>query len=112
MIELTYADVHQHAVMVILMHTSVTLIAMTHPYPLLYATLHALLRMLRWRRQNAVIGIATRVVSEDKVVKKESDGEFPRVEAMGEYEGDEKNEVCHEDCIFGIYHIDYIWTII
>jgi hypothetical protein len=112
MIELAYADVNQHAVMVILMHASTTLIAMTHPYPFLNVTLHTLLRIFPWGRQRAVIGIATGVIGEDEVVEEKRNSKFPRGGAVGNYEGEKENEVGHENCIFCIYHIDYIWNIV
>ena len=112
MIELTYADVHQYAVMVILMNALVTLIAVAHSYPLLYIALHTLLGVFCRSRQPAVIRIAAGIVGEDEVVEDEGDGEFPWVGAVRQDEGQQENEMTHEDCIFGIYHIDYTRTII
>jgi hypothetical protein len=55
-----------------------------------------------------VIGIAAGVIGEDEVVEEKRNSKFPRGGAVGNYEGEKENEVGHENCIFCIYHIDYI----
>lgn len=106
MVELTNTDVHQNAMVIVLVHAFFAFVAVPHSDPFLNIALHALLDVLGCIRHHAMVRVAARVVFENQVVADQREAEFERSEGVADDEGEDYGEVDHKNRVFGIYHTD------